>query len=177
MQTCCHWPANIYFFFLASKIGRSLWLLGRFVDWLVGWFVGWLVGDVFVLSWLSSATTIEEGTRKEPNINQQSNLLLVLSRSTAEQAQSSVNWQLFHCYCLCSLNTWRKTVMIERWENLLYDCSRKIDIEFKWEKASALFRCSSAYCEREIKVFAFCCRHPTKVEQGEQKYPPLLIQY
>ena len=102
MQTCCHWPANIYFFFLASKIGRSLWLLSRLVDWLVGWLFGWLVGDVFVLSWLSSATTIEEGTRKEPNINQQSNLLLVLSRSTAEQAQGSMNWQRINCYfCVC----------------------------------------------------------------------------
>ena len=68
------------------------------IGWLVGWLIGRLVGDVFVLSWLSSATTIEEGTRKEPNINQQSNLLLVRSRSTAEQAQRLMNWHLFQCH-------------------------------------------------------------------------------
>ena len=74
-------------------VGWSVgWLIFWLVCVLVGWLIGWLVGDVFVLSWLSAATTIEEGTRKEPNINQQSNLLLVLSRSTAEQAQGSMNW-------------------------------------------------------------------------------------
>ena len=75
-------------------VGEDGWLVG----WLVGWLIGRLVGDVFVLSWLSSATTIEEGTRKEPNINQQSNLLLVRSRSTAEQAQRLMNWHLFQCH-------------------------------------------------------------------------------
>ena len=50
MQTRCHWPANIYFFFLASKIGRPLWLLGRLVNWFLGWLVGWLAG--WLVGWL-----------------------------------------------------------------------------------------------------------------------------
>ena len=60
-----------------------------------------LVRDVFVLSWLSSATTVEEGTRKEPNISWQYFLLLTIFSSSDnlfffwQFFLSNISWQSF----------------------------------------------------------------------------------
>ena len=82
--------------------------------------VGWLVRDVFVLSWLSSATTVEEGTRKEPNISWQIFLLQfplgfkLLQRGW--NSTSTFNRFLFGCSCF--LDIWYE------WENNSNNCSR-----------------------------------------------------